>query len=147
MVTGEEMSAGNEREICRTWLSILTQAPQRRFARGRDVELGNVDGRHEGCYDVRIVYVCRRQACSIVSWVEGGAAIKGSCWGRMSRRDARQAGQHRAGQALGKKSNHAAADQVLLADGGAIMTRVAVDIYWLGVDWALGADKAAGRVG
>lgn len=24
------------------------------------------------------------------------------------------------------------------------MTRVAVDIYWLGVDWALGADKAAG---
>lgn len=53
-----------------------------------------------------------------------------------------------AGLALGKKSNHAAADQVLLAGGGgSVMTRVAVDIYWLRVDWALGAGKAAGREG
>lgn len=51
------------------------------------------------------------------------------------------------GRRSAKKSNHAAADQVLLADGGAIVTRVAVDIYWLGIDWALGADKAAGREG
>lgn len=79
----------------------------------------------------------------------GGAAIKCSCWGRMSTRDARRAGygQHSTAQALGRKSNHAAADQVLLGEGGAVMTRVAVDIYWPGVDWALGVDKAAGREG
>ena len=77
----------------------------------------------------------------------GGAAIKGSYWGRMSRRDARQAGQHRAEMALGKKSNHAAVDQGLLRTEVQIMTRVVVDIYWFEIDWALRVDKAAGREG
>lgn len=129
------MSAGNEREICRTWLSMLTQAPQRRFAEGRDFEHGSVKGRHEGCYDVWIVYVCRRQACSIVSWVEGGAAIKGSllrCKAAQDRVDARQ-----------KVKTPQLRTKFSFAEGGAVTTRVAVDIYWFGFDWALRVDKAA----
>lgn len=135
------MSAGNEREICRTWLSMLTQAPQRRFAEGRDFEHGSVKGRHEGCYDVLIVYVCRRQACSIVSWVEGGAAIKGSLLGPDEHKRCKAA-QDRVG-ARQKVKTPQPRTKFSFAEGGAVTTRVAVDIYWFGFDWALRVDKAA----
>jgi hypothetical protein len=48
----------------------------------------------------------------------GGAAIKGSCWGRMSRGDVRQ--QVRAGQGSAKSQTTQQWDLGFLAGGGAI---------------------------